>query len=112
MIEALACGTPVVALSHGSVPEVIENGLTGWIVDTEDGLVAAVDRLGELSRAACRAEAEKRFSAQRMVVAYESIYERIVGQRQAEAERLPVAGELLRLGQRPRVEVGLGAVND
>lgn len=111
MIEALACGTPVLALRHGSVPEVIDNGLTGWIVDTEDELVAALDRLGELDRAACRAAAEKRFSAQRMAGAYESIYVRLVGQRQEHDDGRRVAAELLRLPKIPRLDVGLTTVD-
>ena len=87
MIEALACGTPVVAFRNGSVPEVIEDGLTGWIVDTEDDMVAALDRLGELDRTRCRAEAEKHFSSQVMAVAYEAVYLRLVRQRQEQAGR-------------------------
>ena len=87
MIEALACGTPVVAFRSGSVPEVIEDGLTGWIVDTEDEMVAALDRLGELDRTRCRAEAEKHFSSQVMAEAYEAIYLGLIRQRQEEAGR-------------------------
>jgi glycosyltransferase involved in cell wall biosynthesis len=74
MVEALACGTPVVALRAGSVPEVIEDGVTGFIRDSEGELVEAVQRLGELDRARCRAEAERRFSASAMAQAYEHVY--------------------------------------
>jgi glycosyltransferase involved in cell wall biosynthesis len=79
MVEALACGTPVVALRDGSVPEVVRDGVTGFICDTEDELVLAVDRLGELDRWTCRREAEQRFSPVAMARAYERVYERLIG---------------------------------
>src|SRR5690606_37634245 len=62
MIEAMACGTPVIAWPHGSVPEVIEDGISGYIVDGIDAAVAAVERLPELARATCRARYEQRFT--------------------------------------------------
>ncbi len=74
MPEALACGTPVLALRQGSVPEVLEDGVTGFICDTEDELVDAVGRIGELDRRRCRAEAERRFSPSVMAEQYERIY--------------------------------------
>jgi glycosyltransferase involved in cell wall biosynthesis len=80
MIEALACGTPVLALNDGSVPEVVEDGVTGFIRAAEDELVEAVGRLGELDRARCRAEAERRFSPDAMAAAYEQVYARLRGQ--------------------------------
>jgi glycosyltransferase involved in cell wall biosynthesis len=61
MVEALACGTPVIATRCGSTPEVIEHGRTGFLCDNTEELVAAVGRLGEISRAYCRAAAEQRF---------------------------------------------------
>ncbi len=78
MIEALACGTPVLALDYGSVPEVLENGYTGFIGHSEDDLVRAVRCLAELDRAACRAEAERRFSSRAMAEAYEDVYMRLL----------------------------------
>jgi glycosyltransferase involved in cell wall biosynthesis len=66
MIEALACGTPVIAFRHGSVPEVIQDGLTGFIVEDMDQAAQAVGRVAGLSRAACRRVFEDRFSAARM----------------------------------------------
>jgi len=75
MAEALACGTPVIALSGGSVPEVIEDGVTGFICSSEEEMVAAVGRLSEIDRGRCRAEAERRFSPEAMATAYESLYE-------------------------------------
>jgi len=79
MIEALACGTPVIALHAGSVPEVIEHGVTGFVCDTEDELVEAIGHLGELDPARCRAEAERRFSPSRMAEQYEDVYVRLCG---------------------------------
>jgi glycosyltransferase involved in cell wall biosynthesis len=79
MIEALACGTPVLALRHGSVSEVIEDGVTGFVRDTEDELVEAVARVTELDRARCRREAERRFSPNAMADAYERVYRNLVG---------------------------------
>ena len=77
MIEALACGTPVVALRAGSVPEVIRDGVTGFICESEDALVAAVGRICEIDRARCREEAERRFSGGAMADRYERVYERL-----------------------------------
>jgi glycosyltransferase involved in cell wall biosynthesis len=79
MIEALASGTPVIALRDGSVPEVIEHGRTGFIVDCVDEMVAAVDRLVEIDAAACRQAVEARFTVDRLVDEYEAIYRRLVG---------------------------------
>jgi glycosyltransferase involved in cell wall biosynthesis len=78
MIEALACGTPVLALRRGSVPEVVSDGITGFVRDTEDELVQAVSCLAAIDRARCRAEAERRFSAAAMADTYEAVYGRLV----------------------------------
>ncbi|HEV7665318.1 MAG TPA: glycosyltransferase family 4 protein [Chloroflexota bacterium] len=78
MPEALACGTPVLALRAGSVPEIITDGLTGFVRDTEEALVEAVGRIATLDRAACRAEAERRFSATSMTDCYEAVYAQLV----------------------------------
>jgi glycosyltransferase involved in cell wall biosynthesis len=75
MIEALACGTPVIARPLGSVPEIITPGRTGFIASTVDDMVAAVRQLDRLDRAVCRREAETRFSVERMADAYEDVYE-------------------------------------
>ena len=74
MVEALACGTPVIALRNGSVAEVIEHGETGFVCDSEDELVQAIGRIGELDRARCRQAAELRFSPARMADEYEQVY--------------------------------------
>src|SRR5262249_4378104 len=78
MIEAMACGTPVVAFGQGSVPEVIEDGITGYVVDDEDQAVAAVRRLPGLDRAAIRQVLEQRFTARRMAEDYLRIYRGLI----------------------------------
>jgi glycosyltransferase involved in cell wall biosynthesis len=82
MIEALACGTPVIARSCGSVPEVIRAGATGFIANTVDEMTAAIGRIDELSRVECRREFENRFTAEIMVERYERIYRRLIKERQ------------------------------
>ena len=62
MVEALATGTPVIGFRRASVPEVVEDGRTGFVVDGVDGMVEAIGRLGEIDRAACRRSAEERFT--------------------------------------------------
>ena len=80
MIEALACGTPVVAFRNGSVPEVVEDGLSGFIVEDIEGAVRAVGRVSSLCRAECRRQFEKRFTAERMAAQYLSAYRRVITQ--------------------------------
>jgi glycosyltransferase involved in cell wall biosynthesis len=70
MIEAMACGTPVIAFNRGSVPEVIDDGVTGFIVEDINGAIGAVDRLGHLSREKIRRRFEERFTARRMAQDY------------------------------------------
>ena len=74
MIEAMACGTPVVGFHAGSVPEVIDDGVTGYVVKDETGAVAAVGRIEQLSRARVRQRFEERFTARRMVQDYLEVY--------------------------------------
>jgi glycosyltransferase involved in cell wall biosynthesis len=83
MIEAMACGTPVIAYDCGSVPEVIEDGLTGFIVRTHAEALAAVARLPELDRAAIRRRFEERFSATAMAARYIDLYGRLVAPEEA-----------------------------
>jgi glycosyltransferase involved in cell wall biosynthesis len=78
MIEAMACGTPVIAYRSGSVPEVITDGISGFIVDDIDGAVAAVRRLDEIDRAVCRATFEARFTVERMARDYLAVYDRVI----------------------------------
>jgi glycosyltransferase involved in cell wall biosynthesis len=78
MIEALACGTPVIARPCGSVPEILRNGVTGLLGNTVDDLVAAVSKLGDISRRKCREEFEARFTVEVMASNYERVYCRLV----------------------------------
>jgi glycosyltransferase involved in cell wall biosynthesis len=72
--EAMLCGTPVIALRRGGVPEGIDDGRTGFVCDTADDMVAAIGRLARIDRAACRAEAERRFSVDVIADEYERLY--------------------------------------
>jgi len=78
MIEAMACGTPVIAFNRGSVPEIVEDGLTGFIVEDEKSAIAAVRRLPELSRSVIRARFEERFTVRRMARDYLEVYRSLI----------------------------------
>jgi glycosyltransferase involved in cell wall biosynthesis len=79
MVEAMACGTPVVTTNWGAAPELVADGVTGFRRDAEDDLVAQVGHVADLSPAACRARVEELFSGAAMVRGYEALYERVVG---------------------------------
>jgi glycosyltransferase involved in cell wall biosynthesis len=83
MIEAMACGVPVIAFNRGSVPEIIEDGLTGCIVEDEKGTVAAMRRALQLDRARIRRRFEERFTARRMAEDYLSVYQQLARARRA-----------------------------
>lgn len=83
MIEALACGTPVVARACGSVPELIAHGVTGFVADDDDELAALVTETDRIDRRACRRAAEERFSATRMVADHLALYERLTSRASA-----------------------------
>ena len=80
MIEAMACGTPVTAFRRGSVPEVIDNGVTGFVVDSEEEAVAAIKRVSTLDRALVRSTFERRFSVGRMAQDYVRVYQTLLQQ--------------------------------
>jgi glycosyltransferase involved in cell wall biosynthesis len=93
MIEAMACGTPVIAYRRGSVPEVLADGVTGWIVEDMEEAVQAVGRVPALSRVHCRQMFEERFSATRMAHDYLRIYKRLLAERSGRAATRTPAGE-------------------
>jgi glycosyltransferase involved in cell wall biosynthesis len=74
MAEALACGTPVIGLDRGAVPEVIDDGTTGFVCQTVEQMAAAIGRVGAIERSACRRAAVERFSSAAVVSAYETVY--------------------------------------
>jgi len=91
MIEAMACGAPVIAFNRGSVPEVVDDGLTGFVVEDEKGAIGAFDRLSHLSRKDIRSQFERRFTARRMAQEYLSVY-RSLAERKARPLRLVAEG--------------------
>ena len=78
MIEAMACGTPVIAFKRGSVCEVVKNGKTGFIVESEEEMIEAVKNIDKIDRAECRKHVVKYFTIEKMVDGYEKIYEKII----------------------------------
>ncbi len=78
VIEAMACGTPVIAANRGSMPELVQDGVTGFLVDDVEGAVRAVARLGEIDRAACRARVRERFTVEQMAERYLALYRTLI----------------------------------
>jgi glycosyltransferase involved in cell wall biosynthesis len=91
MLEAMACGTPTIAFRCGSVPEVLEEGVTGYIVDSIEEAVAVVERLDGFDRARCRAVFEGRFTAERMARNYVEIYRTLCEPSRQRLSEVPVA---------------------
>jgi glycosyltransferase involved in cell wall biosynthesis len=87
MIEAMACGTPVVAYACGSVPEVMDDSVTGFVVNDIEKAVEATRRVRDLSRARCREVFEKRFTASRMANDYINVYTRLADSRMRRVEQ-------------------------
>ncbi len=83
VVEAMACGTPTIAYSKGSMPEIVTDGTTGFLVNGLCGAVAAVGRIGRISRRRCREEAERRFSRERMVEDYLRLYNYVLQRHKA-----------------------------
>lgn len=79
MTESMACGTPVIATRHGSVPEVIMDGKTGFIVDTVKQMASAIKKIDSISRAACRKHVEDNFTTEKMINGYEKAFQKFVG---------------------------------
>lgn len=78
MIEAMSCGTPVIAYNNGSVPEIVKDGVTGYIVNDVPGIVKAIKKIDKIDRSAVRKRAETFFSSRQMVDNYETVYRRII----------------------------------
>lgn len=83
MVESMAAGTPVIAFRRGSVPEIIKDGETGFIVDTVDQMVEAVQKIDSIDRRACRDHVEQNFSVEKMVDGYEAVYRKVLDQSNA-----------------------------
>ena len=90
-MEAMACGTPVVAFRRGAIPEVVRDGVTGFVVDTVDEMERAVSRAGDIGPIACRAHVEANFTAARMAGDYEQMYYTVVRAHVRESRRLMAA---------------------
>jgi glycosyltransferase involved in cell wall biosynthesis len=108
MIEAMACGTPVVAFRRGAVPEVMRDGVSGYVVDSFEGAVEATARALELPRRRCRAYFEGRFSAPRMANDYVAVYERLLGAAAASARPHPRLGLVPADASNPRPDADTG----
>ena len=78
VIEAMACGTPVIAVNRGAMPELIDDGVTGYLIARPEDGAAGIAGIAAIDRAACRASVEARFTVDRMADAYVALYERIV----------------------------------
>ena len=94
LIEALACGTPVLAYRRGSIPEIIDHGVTGFICETVSEMTDAVGRLSLIDRYRCRASFDDRFTADRMARDYVALYERLLEDGTAHATQACSAGQL------------------
>jgi glycosyltransferase involved in cell wall biosynthesis len=88
MIEAMGCGTPVIAYESGSVPEVMEDGVTGFVVHDLDSAAKAVERVRDLDRARCRGVFEQRYVAKRMASDYIDVYTRLINNHAAKSRKL------------------------
>ena len=78
LVESMACGTPVIAFNRGSMPEIIRDGETGYIVEDIEGAINAVAAVGTIDRSICRADVERRFTNTRMARDYARVYQEIL----------------------------------
>lgn len=99
LIEALACGTPVLAYRRGSIQEVIDHGVTGLICDDFEGMTHAVAKVGAINRRHCRDAFKCRFTQDRMISEYLTVYGRLL-----EARKIPSAESLMTLCEPPVAE--------
>jgi glycosyltransferase involved in cell wall biosynthesis len=79
IIESMACGTPIIAIGRGSVPEIVVDGKTGFVVKSVNEMIKAVGRLDTINRADCREHVVKNFSNQRMIDGYEDVFKKVLG---------------------------------
>jgi glycosyltransferase involved in cell wall biosynthesis len=91
VVEAMACGTPVIAHARGSMPEIVKDGVGGYLVDSVDAAVASVGACASLDRRAVRASVERRFDVERMVDEYLEVYRRVVAEHRATTTGSPGA---------------------
>jgi glycosyltransferase involved in cell wall biosynthesis len=80
MIEALSCGTPIVAFGNGAIPEVVRNGLTGFVIEgnSENNMVEAIKKIDQIKREDCRKYVEENFSVEKMIESYEKALNKIL----------------------------------
>lgn len=88
VIEALACGTPVIAMNRGAMPEIIEHGVNGFLADTEEEFAAYMERVDEIDPAVCRASVERKFSASAMADAYVARYKEVIKRKKNDKREL------------------------
>jgi glycosyltransferase involved in cell wall biosynthesis len=94
--EAMACGTPVIGFGRGAVPEVVVDGETGFVVDTVERMVAAICRLPEVSRAACRARVERHYSGRAVLEGYLRVYSELIARVRKGVGAVPPRGATVR----------------
>jgi glycosyltransferase involved in cell wall biosynthesis len=87
IIEAMACGCPVVGFNRGSIPELIKTGETGYVVEDIEGMIDAVGNIAQIERSACRAHVLENFNVERMADGYEEIYQEILAPEPVEERR-------------------------
>jgi glycosyltransferase involved in cell wall biosynthesis len=87
VIEALACGTPVIAMNRGAMPEIIEHGVNGFLADTEAEFAEYMERIDEIDPEACRASVERKFSASAMADKYLERYQEVIRRKKAQEKR-------------------------
>jgi glycosyltransferase involved in cell wall biosynthesis len=109
MIEAMACGCPVIAFRMGSVTEIIEDGVTGFVVDTEEEAIEALRRIGSLDRGLIRRRFEERFTSTRMAQKYVEVYERVIQQASVIRETKELARSIVVPEVEDREDVVFGA---
>ena len=101
MIESMACGTPVIVFPQGAAPEIVTDGLTGFVVNNEDEMVGAVGKVDQINRRACKFEVETRFSMKRMVQDHVDFYEKAIAESHTpavvETEQIDLAAKSIKL---------------